>query len=116
MAQGAFDFGFAVDWMRKDLGIAMAEGKRWNAQMPVVALVDPTHQLAINADEVAAAFEVPLAFVLDPANHRRHAIEVSGARREWFSMPWREADGTERFIWGATAGMLKNLQFILNGG
>lgn len=80
---------------------------------PVVALVDPAHQLALNADEVAAAFEVPLAFLLDPANHRRHAIEVSGARREWFSMPWREHDGTERFIWGATAGMLRNLYRFL---
>ena len=80
---------------------------------PVVALVDPAHELALNADEVAAAFEVPLAFLLDPANHRRHAIEVSGARREWFSMPWREPDGTERFIWGATAGMLRNLYRFL---
>ena len=44
MAQDSFDFGFAVDWMRKDLGIAMAEGKRWNAQMPVVALVDQFYQ------------------------------------------------------------------------
>ena len=40
MIAGKFEFGFAVDWMRKDLGIAMAEGKRWKAQMPVVALVD----------------------------------------------------------------------------
>ena len=40
MVAGKFDYGFAVDWMRKDLGIAMAEGKRWKAQMPIVALVD----------------------------------------------------------------------------
>jgi 3-hydroxyisobutyrate dehydrogenase-like beta-hydroxyacid dehydrogenase len=40
MIAGKFDYGFAVDWMRKDLGIAMAEGKRWKAAMPVVALVD----------------------------------------------------------------------------
>ena len=40
MIADKFDFGFAVDWMRKDLGIAMAEGKRWKAAMPVVALVD----------------------------------------------------------------------------
>ena len=40
MIAGEFEFGFAVNWMRKDLGIALAEGKRWNAQMPVVALVD----------------------------------------------------------------------------
>ena len=44
MIAGKFEFGFAVDWMRKDLGIAMAEGKRWKAQMPVVALVDQFYQ------------------------------------------------------------------------
>jgi 3-hydroxyisobutyrate dehydrogenase-like beta-hydroxyacid dehydrogenase len=44
MVAGKFDYGFAVDWMRKDLGIAMAEGKRWKAQMPVVALVDQFYQ------------------------------------------------------------------------
>ena len=44
MVNGKFDYGFAVNWMRKDLGIAMAEGKRWNAQMPIVALVDQFYQ------------------------------------------------------------------------
>ena len=44
MVNGKFDYGFAVDWMRKDLGIAMAEGKRWKAQMPLVALVDQFYQ------------------------------------------------------------------------
>src|ERR1700750_2262855 len=44
MVAGKFDFGFAVNWMRKDLGIAIAQGKRWNAQMPVVALVDQFYQ------------------------------------------------------------------------
>ena len=40
MVEGKFEFGFAVDWMRKDLGISLAEGKRDKAQMPLVALVD----------------------------------------------------------------------------
>jgi 3-hydroxyisobutyrate dehydrogenase len=44
MVQGKFDFGFAVDWMRKDLGIAMAEGKRQKAGMPLVALVDQFYE------------------------------------------------------------------------
>ena len=44
MVDGKFDYGFAVDWMRKDLGIAMAEGKRWKAQMPLVALVDQFYE------------------------------------------------------------------------
>ena len=79
---------------------------------PVIALVQPDYRLALNPHEVADAFEVPLDFLMDPANHRRHAIEFSGARREWFSMPY--ADGArERFIWGATAGMLRNFYRFL---
>lgn len=75
---------------------------------PVVALVDPDHRLVLNAHEVADAFEVPLAFLMNPAHHRRHAVATPGGPREFFSMPYREGE-TERFIWGATAGMLKNL-------
>ena len=70
---------------------------------PVVALVQPDHQLTLNAFEVADAFEVPLDFLMNPAHHRRHAIEWAGARREWFSMPYMDGT-TERFVWGATAG------------
>jgi 3-hydroxyisobutyrate dehydrogenase-like beta-hydroxyacid dehydrogenase len=44
MVAGEFEFGFAVNWMRKDLGIALNEGKRWNAQMPLTALVDQFYQ------------------------------------------------------------------------
>ncbi|QBK05787.1 CoA pyrophosphatase [Hylemonella gracilis] len=77
---------------------------------PVVALVRPGFTLRPNPVEVADAFEVPLAFLLDPSHHRRHAHEFEGVMREWFSMPWTDATrgGTERFIWGATAGMLRN--------
>lgn len=74
---------------------------------PVVALVRPGFTLTPNAGEVADVFEVPLSFLLDPANHRRHSFEFEGLRREWFSMPYQDA-GTERYIWGATAGMLRN--------
>jgi 8-oxo-dGTP pyrophosphatase MutT (NUDIX family) len=80
---------------------------------PVVALVRPGFALALNAGEVAAAFEVPLAFLMDPANHHRHLLEWQGARREWFSMPFRDGEA-ERFIWGATAGMLRNLYRFLS--
>ncbi|MBA3772872.1 MAG: CoA pyrophosphatase [Ramlibacter sp.] len=80
---------------------------------PVVALVDPGHRLALNAFEVADAFEVPLDFLMNPAHHRRHVIEWAGARREWFSMPYM--DGTqERFVWGATAAMLRNFYRFLS--
>lgn len=74
---------------------------------PVVALVQPGFTLTPNPGEVAAAFEVPLAFLLDPAHHRHHALEWEGVRREWFSMPYQDGVDT-RFIWGATAGMIRN--------
>jgi 8-oxo-dGTP pyrophosphatase MutT (NUDIX family) len=79
---------------------------------PVVALVQPGFTLTLNEGEVADVFEVPLSFILDPANHRRHAMEAEGVRREWFSMPYQDA-GVERFIWGATAGMLRNFYRFL---
>jgi 8-oxo-dGTP pyrophosphatase MutT (NUDIX family) len=79
---------------------------------PVVALVQPDHQLTLNAFEVADAFEVPLDFLMNPAHHRHHAIEFGGVRREWLSMPYMDGN-TERFIWGATAGMLRNFYRFL---
>jgi 8-oxo-dGTP pyrophosphatase MutT (NUDIX family) len=74
---------------------------------PVVALVQPDCVLAPNPYEVADLFEVPLAFLLNPANHRRHVFDQDGIHREWFSMPYQNA-GKTHFIWGATAGMLRN--------
>lgn len=79
---------------------------------PVVAWVQPGFTLTPNPGEVAAVFEVPLSFLLDPAHHRRHAFEFEGVRREWFSMPWQDG-ATERYIWGATAGMLRNFYRFL---
>jgi len=81
---------------------------------PVIGLVRVPYSMTRNPHEVADVFEVPLAFLMDPANHRRHAVQWEGARREWFSMPYTDAT-TERFIWGATAGMLRNLyRFLLD--
>jgi 8-oxo-dGTP pyrophosphatase MutT (NUDIX family) len=82
---------------------------------PVVALVRPGFVLQRNPDEVADIFEVPLDFLMNPANHRRHAFEAQGVHREWFSMPYTEpgTQGPERFIWGATAGMLRNFYCFL---
>lgn len=80
---------------------------------PVVALVQPDYKLQINPYEVEEAFEVPLDFLMNPANHHRHAVEWEGQRREWFSMPYRNGD-EDRFIWGATAGMLRNLYRFLS--
>lgn len=95
---------------------------------PVVALVREGFVLHPNADEVAHAFEVPLAFLMNPAHHRRHLFEWEGTSREWFSMPYSEtlvdlasgesppspARTVERFIWGATAGMLRNFYRFLS--
>lgn len=80
---------------------------------PVVALIEPGHTIVPNPHEVDEVFEVPLAFLMNPAHHRRHAFEVDGVRREWFSMPYDD-HGQERFIWGATAGMLRNLYRFLS--
>jgi 8-oxo-dGTP pyrophosphatase MutT (NUDIX family) len=79
---------------------------------PVIALVRPDYRLVLNAHEVDDAFEVPLDFLMNPSHHRRHALEFSGVRREWFSMPYVE-EGKERFIWGATAAMLRNFYRFL---
>lgn len=79
---------------------------------PVVALVRPGYAVAPNPAEVADVFEVPLQFLMTPANHRRHVVAWQGEQREWFSMPYQDGD-TERFIWGATAGMLRNFYRFL---
>lgn len=91
---------------------------------PVVALVQPGFELNLNPHEVADAFEVPLEFLMNPANHRHHVLEWEGLRREWFSIPYYESralppdagpapQAIERFIWGATAGMLRNFYRFL---
>lgn len=83
---------------------------------PVVGLVQPGFVLQPNPHEVDAVFEVPLDFLMDPANHRRHILEWEGAWREWYSMPYFESTpqgAQERFIWGATAGMLRNFYRLL---
>lgn len=79
---------------------------------PVVALVQTGFALLPNANEVADVFEVPLEFLMNPAHHQRHVFEAQGLRREWFSMPYQEGP-TQRFIWGATAGMLRNFYRML---
>jgi 8-oxo-dGTP pyrophosphatase MutT (NUDIX family) len=82
---------------------------------PVVALVRPPFTLALDAHEVADAFEVPLSYLMTPAHHQRHVIELGGHRREFLSMPWPRpnGDGEPYFIWGATAAMLRNLYRFL---
>lgn len=79
---------------------------------PVVALLRSGYSFTRNPGEVDDIFEVPLTFLMNPANHRRHVVEWNGVRREWLSMPYQDG-AAERFIWGATAGMLRNLYRFL---
>jgi 8-oxo-dGTP pyrophosphatase MutT (NUDIX family) len=71
---------------------------------PVVALVEPGFTLSLNRDEVVDAFEVPLTFLMDTRNHQTHGRVIAGRERRFHAMPYGE-----RFIWGATAGILKNM-------
>ena len=80
---------------------------------PVVAILHEGFTVERNADEVDEIFEVPLAFLMNPANHRRHAVDWDGCRREWLSMPYQDGSH-ERYIWGATAGMLRNFYRFLS--
>lgn len=71
---------------------------------PVVCLVTPGFALTLDPREVDTAFEVPLAFLMDPDNHETHSREWQGKRRSFYAMPYGD-----HYIWGATAGMIKNL-------
>ena len=75
---------------------------------PVVGLVSPPLVLSLEAFEVAEAFEVPLTFFLDPSNHQRNTLQYQGRTRHYYAMPYEQ-----RYIWGATAGMLMNFYAFL---
>ena len=72
--------------------------------LPTVARVKPGFKLTINHSEVVDAFEVPLSFLMNPANHQIHSKEFRGMERSYYAMPY-----AERYIWGATAGILRAL-------
>lgn len=71
---------------------------------PVVGRVSPSYTLNLNPHEVADAFEVPIGFLMDPARHELHAREWKGRLRRYYAMPYGE-----RYIWGVTAGIIRNL-------
>jgi 8-oxo-dGTP pyrophosphatase MutT (NUDIX family) len=75
---------------------------------PVVGLVQAQAEYVLDEFEVADIFEVPLSFVLDPANHQVRLWQSEQGGRRFYSMPYED-----RFIWGATAGMLRNLYHLL---
>jgi len=78
--------------------------------MPVVARVSPSYVLNLNHDEVADTFEVPLGFLMDPARHELHSREWKGRIRRYYAMPYEG-----RYIWGVTAGIIRNLYERLYG-
>lgn len=71
---------------------------------PVLSVVKPGFRLRLNPDEVDAAFEVPLSFLMDPANHHRQSRTWNQAERHFYEMPFGE-----RYIWGVTAGIIRTL-------
>lgn len=79
------------------------------AVTPVVAVVMPPFDLKIDDFEVAEVFEPPLGFLLDPGNHVKHEVEHRGRAHHYWSMPWHGYH-----IWGATAGMLRQLSEIFS--
>ncbi len=72
---------------------------------PVVSLVREGFTLTLDEREVADAFEVPLAFLMDEANHRTETRSWGGQERRFYAMPFEQ-----RYIWGATAGIMRNMQ------
>ena len=72
--------------------------------LPTVARVVPDYELVLCEAEVADAFEVPLAFLMDAQNHSLRSREWKGVTRRYYAMPFGE-----RYIWGVTAGILRNL-------
>lgn len=71
---------------------------------PVVGIIAPPFELTPNAGEVDEIFEVPLGFLMNPANHQAHSREWQGAMRRYYAMPYGEY-----YIWGVTAGILRGL-------
>ena len=81
---------------------------------PVVALVHPPFSVFPEEAEVAEIFEVPLKYLMDPVNHQIRSLVWEGGERHFFAMPYpREQGEGVHFIWGATAGMLRNLYRFL---
>ncbi|PSC07098.1 CoA pyrophosphatase [Alsobacter soli] len=72
--------------------------------VPVLSLVTPDYALELNPNEVDIVFETPLSFLMDPGNHQRHTREWKGSQRQYYAMPYGE-----HYIWGVTAGILRNL-------
>ena len=76
--------------------------------LPVVGEVVANFELKLAREEVEAAFEVPVSFLMNPENHQRHQVKVRGALRNYYAMPYEG-----QYIWGATAGIIKAMYDLL---
>jgi 8-oxo-dGTP pyrophosphatase MutT (NUDIX family) len=72
--------------------------------VPLLARIASDYRLTLNPSEVDEAFEVPLQFLMEPANHQKHSRDWEGIKRYYFEIPFEQ-----RKIWGVTAGILRNL-------
>lgn len=80
---------------------------------PVVALVRPGFALDLNPGEVDSAFEITLAHLMNPQAHFQQQAQAGGRLRHWWAMPSTDENGQARFVWGASAGILRSLyQFL----
>jgi len=71
---------------------------------PALGLVSADYTLKLDNNEVAEVFEVPLSFLMTVENHQKHERKLNGRNRRFYAMPYQD-----RFIWGATAGILRNM-------
>jgi 8-oxo-dGTP pyrophosphatase MutT (NUDIX family) len=99
IAPGFIDVVGAVDLYRTGTGFEIT---------PIVGILTPGFTIRADPREVADVFEVPLEHFLDEVNHKLDSRQYQGRERRYYAMPYGE-----RYIWGATAGMLKNLHFIM---
>jgi len=101
LREAAEEVGLASDRVEVLGELATYETVTGYRVTPIVGWVEPPIELTTDPIEVAEAFEVPLAFVLDPANQQRHFRMLGELRRDFWAIPYRD-----RYIWGATAAML----------
>ena len=91
-------------WFSGFIRKASGTSKASSTSPSLIFSLKPGFELTINEGEVVDAFEVPLAFLMNPENHQIHSKEFRGMERSYYAMPF-----AERYIWGATAGILRVL-------
>ena len=104
------EIGLTADYVEVIGNLDIYEVRTGFEVFPVVGLVHTGFDLILDHGEVADVFEVPLSFVLDPRNHHRQSRTFYGKLRHFYVLPY-----DDRYIWGATAGMLINLYEVLTG-